>query len=566
MRGLCHHVVVTNDANDPQSSNPQPGPARPRTYGEALDDDLRRRRDFTDGNGTQQTEAAHSSQPQQHAWEQPQDQQRGPDAPGSAGAPPQQPYGGQQGPQHQQSGWAPSPDSPYSSQQPSGQPYPGQQYPSQQYPGQQYPSQQHPGQQYPGQQNSGQPYPGQPYQPHPGGSASWNTPDQGPHYGPGGFNGQTPNTGWAPATPAGLFPLRPLSFGDIFGATFRLLRFSPAASFGGAFLLQFLSALIAAIAPMTVLLSNIESPIFDESSAWTSAHTQFLVWFLLSLVPSILVTVATTAAVQTIVAQVTAAGAVGQRVTLGQALRRATKRLLPVAGYLIVTSLISIMLVGVLLALPVIWLISTATADQAPLAPIGVLILSVILLIVVMVFVNTKFMFGVTIVVLEEVGPISALRRSWALTNGLFWRTFGINLLVSMLVSTVTSMAAQAIGLVLALLGQVLFPVGAQSDPNSPELVGFAIVMGLIGALASAIFGAVYTVLMSGNITMLYADARMRKEGLNVALQSAADAVAAGQPVPTDTWQAKPANTTGSAHTSATPPASYNGQTTPHTW
>lgn len=536
---------MTNDANDPRPSNAQHDASKPRTYGEALDADQRQRRDLATGDSTPQENSPYVTQAPQS----------GQDAWGSASAPAHQQLGNpqsyptgqgagpEQHPGFQQPGWLESGE-----QQP-GQAYQGQPSSSQQYPGQQYSGQQYPGQQYPGHQ-------------YPGGAASWNTPD--PQYGPGGYQGQAATPGWTPAAPAGLFPLRPLSFGDIFGATFRLLRFSPAASFGGAFLLQFLSALIAAIAPLAVFLSNTDNPIFNESSAWTSAHTQFMAWFLLSLVPSVLVTVTSTAVVQTIVAQVTAAAAIGQRVTLGQTLRRAVKRLFPVLGYLILMSLISITLVGVLIALPLIWLITTTTTDQSPLAAIGMLFLSVILLIVIMVFINTKFMFGVAIVVLEEVGPITALRRSWALTNGLFWRTFGINLLVSMLVSTATSMATQAIGLVLALLGQALFPMSSQSDPTAPDMAAFAIAMSVVAALATSMFTAIHTVLVSGNITVLYADARMRKEGLNVALQSAADMVAAGNQPPTDTWQMKPSSTAPSSWSNGTPPPP--NAASPNTW
>lgn len=422
-------------------------------------------------------------------------------------------YGGQ--PQYGQAPYGqPTYDQPQYGQQAYGQGGYGQpQYSQHQYSQPQY-----------GQQSYGQAPYGQ--FPPTGGAASWNTADPGP---------SAPQPGWRPAAAAGLFPLRPLTFGDIFGATFRLLRFSPAASFGGVYLLQFFGTVLAAVGPITVLLANIDVPTLNSSSdVWTDEHTQLLIWMLLSLIPSILVTLLMTTASQAVVAQVTAKAAIGQRITLGAALSRATKRLLPLLGYLVLISLINFVVVGVLVGLPMWWLFAAIFDRTSPIGPIALLLLSLLLVACATVFLNTKFLFGVSVVILEKAGPIQAIRRSWTLTNNLFWRTFGISLLVSMVVSMATGFASQIAVMIFGLIAQVALPFGGESSRDMA--IWFGIVIGVLVSLISAIFTAVYTVLISGNSVILYADARMRKEGLNIPLQHAADELTSDPSADPDPW------------------------------
>ena len=80
----------------------------------------------------------------------------------------------------------------------------------------------------------------------------------------------------------------------------------------------------------------------------------------------------------------------------------------------------------------------------------------------------------------EDIGPVRALGRSWNLTRGNWWRTFGLWLVVYILVEATRDLRAALVSTVTS------------------------IVSALVGAVSPIVF------------TMLYLDLRVRKEGLDL--------------------------------------------------
>lgn len=74
-------------------------------------------------------------------------------------------------------------------------------------------------------------------------------------------------------------------------------------------------------------------------------------------------------------------------------------------------------------------------------AAAGGLILLVVLLFLLVIplsfIVQTKFLYTIPAIAIEQVGGIDGLKRSWNLTRGAFWRTLGYYLLASMAVAAV---------------------------------------------------------------------------------------------------------------------------------
>ncbi len=79
---------------------------------------------------------------------------------------------------------------------------------------------------------------------------------------------------------------------------------------------------------------------------------------------------------------------------------------------------------------------------------IGVMFLAVLVLVPLGIYIQTKLLYTIPSVAIEELGGIEGMKRSWTLTRGEFWRTFGYYLLAAL--------AAGAISYVVSFITQIL--------------------------------------------------------------------------------------------------------------
>jgi hypothetical protein len=130
----------------------------------------------------------------------------------------------------------------------------------------------------------------------------------------------------------------------------------------------------------------------------------------------------------------------------------------------------------------------------------------------------------------RPLGVIEAVRRSWTLTQGRYWRTLGL-LFVSGLIAGVVSQIIQIAFSVLAVA------VGALIISTTSEVVGTAVtgLVSVIGGIAGAILQAAF---MSAINVLIYVDARMRGEGLDLELASITGGDRAADPA-THPWTAR---------------------------
>jgi Membrane domain of glycerophosphoryl diester phosphodiesterase len=99
----------------------------------------------------------------------------------------------------------------------------------------------------------------------------------------------------------------------------------------------------------------------------------------------------------------------------------------------------------------------------------------------------------------EGVGPVKALGRSWNLVRDNWWRTLGIVIIVSIMVSLIQT-ALQAL-----FVGAAAVVPGLSGDVRSGMVT-------TVTTLVDALVGAITPIA----ITMLYLDLRVRKEGLDL--------------------------------------------------
>ena len=254
--------------------------------------------------------------------------------------------------------------------------------------------------------------------------------------------------------------LRPLSIGETLDAGFRLLR----ARFG--------TLLVCVLVPMvplsiiaTIIVASTDDKAFDvNATATTSDDGAAIAGTLIgALIQGAAAALAIAACFRVI-----SSAYLGDRAEAGPSLRYGLSRLLPLMVAYIVLA-IALGISAILVVLPI--------------------------------FLGVKWSVTFAAIVAERAGPFHAMRRSWGLTRGHWWRVFG-TLLVVGLIALVLYLA------VVAGLGGAI----ATSDDMSEFTYAT-----LTTALTVILFALLYP-LVASIITVIYYDLRVRNEGFDLQL------------------------------------------------
>jgi hypothetical protein len=186
--------------------------------------------------------------------------------------------------------------------------------------------------------------------------------------------------------------------------------------------------------------------------------------------------------------------AAGSPQTVGSILLGTLRRYFGLLGVAILSGLPAFGVVVVLAILVVIFVAVHATA-----VAIVVGILGGIAALVFLVWLAIRWTVAYAVLLGERINPWRALGRSWKLVEGNWWRTIGVLILVSLLVSIIQG----AIGL---LFGGIAALVPGLSDDVRAGAVT------VVTAVVNALVGAITPLA----ITMLYLDLRVRKEGVDL--------------------------------------------------
>lgn len=354
-------------------------------------------------------------------------------------------------------------------------------------------------------------------------------------YGPG-YGG-----GWAPYAPPkpGVIPLGPLGVGDILGGAFSTLGRAwkallglTAAVFGMITVLVGVLIFIA-FASMAEMFERMSSPSLGTRTTVVDDVTPLgVMGFIAFWMLAVLVFFVGYALIMTAGPVALRAAVVGQQVTFGMLWRQSWARVWAVLGAILLTYLITavpgtiLFFLGMVLFFGALAAASTGSSFEPPLWIIPVGFLGGLALLVLAVWIWVKFLLAPSAVVMENLGPVQAMRRSSQLVRGSWWRVFGIALLGGIIASAIAwviQMAFQLIG---------ILPTAAMSD-SDPDLAGpavfVALAMAVVGMLLSQVVSSVLPSLVAG---LLYVDRRIRTENLAPALADAAGVPLHPQPQP----------------------------------
>ncbi len=259
-----------------------------------------------------------------------------------------------------------------------------------------------------------------------------------------------------------MIPLRPLAVGEILDGTFATIRSNPGATLG---LTLGATAVVETISTVAAIAA--------EEMSNTAATVLTLLLFGLNAALGIFLS--------GVLAVVVSEATLGGRITAGDAVRRVTPRL---GGLLMLT-----LAVTLLSALGLVALI------------VGAVVVAVYL------------SLATPAYVLEAQSTGDALRRSWRLVKGSWWRTLGVLLL--------SAAVGGVLMLIFAIPTSVILMSSEQTFGSLVE--GDLTVAGhIVNAIGSLLATTVATPVLSGTVVLLYIDRRIRREGLDVTLTEAA--------------------------------------------
>ena len=303
----------------------------------------------------------------------------------------------------------------------------------------------------------------------------------------------------------GAIPLRPLTLGEMYDGAFRIIRFNPKATVGSAVLVAAITMMLPVV--VTSILTWTIGATFDatgESQTSEDVAGQLGAFGALGL--GAVLQIFGLLFVTGMVVHVTAAAAVGRRLSLGQAWaatrgKRWRLVVLSMLLWLMSLTLIAVYVVGMGIV------ITTLDVLPAVLLALG---WSVVFLCTLLWFWIRVYYLPVPALMLEPVGITGAIGRGFRLTRRQFWRTFGIALL--------TYIIAQVGGSILT------FPIGLAGQIGILALDPDYALLGLVvlQAVTSVIAAAFVAPFSSAVSSLQYIDQRMRKEAYDVELMTQA--------------------------------------------
>lgn len=331
-----------------------------------------------------------------------------------------------------------------------------------------------------------------------------------------------PPGAWTPPPKPGLLPLRPLGFGTLLWAPFRVLRRNPAATFGSGLVVQLVSVLatLAVFVPfMLFVISRVEGASSADADAIISGAVG---GFLLLMLVPVAITLVASAFLQGVMVIEVATGTLGERLGFGGLWRRAAKRIWPLLGWTAIFTGAILVVVAAFVALIVVAAVSSPTALVIA---IVVALFAGLGFAALWAWLGTKLSLVPSVIVLEGAGIGAAVRRSWHLTNAFFWRTFGTLLLVAVILNIAAQVVVQPISLVGTIVAAIVDPTG------SGAALTITIVTTVVTLILSLLIGAITAVVQAALVAVIYIDLRMRKEGLDLELVRHVELRDAGRPV-----------------------------------
>lgn len=353
--------------------------------------------------------------------------------------------------------------------------------------------------------------------PRPGGPSGSSVPPP-PAPGPGPSGPGRPPRGQRP-----VIPLRPLGLGDVLAGAFTVFRRNARVLLLWSVLLSGVLGLLSTLAS-TFGQRALQSRMFSALDGGSGADSVLAGTLTLTALISVVLPFLAYLGRGFLVAPV--AADTGQRVLGRRATFRGLWALLAGRRWSVVAWMLVQVGAGVVIAI-VAGLVffgvfaAMGAADSGTGWFVLALVLFVLGLVVVVVWLSTRFVFTVPTIALEGRPVFAAAAQSWRLTRGAFWRTFGILLLVQVMFGFAASIASIPLTVGSVFVAGTFDPLG-QTDSASGAGAG-AVVAVVVGSLLAIAVQCITDVLSASVVTFLAIDRRIRTEALDQRIASHLD-------------------------------------------
>jgi len=376
---------------------------------------------------------------------------------------------------------------------------------------------------YPGGPQGAGPYGGPPYGAGPYGGG----PYGGGPYGGGPYGGYGPYGagpyGRPPAPRPGIIPLRPLGIGDILDGAFTAIRWNPKAILGSSAIVAAISNVLLGIVTYILevdLLTRVSSTSdqLNSGQAITASQAGELGAYFLGLGGATLIfTVVSNAVLTGVLTLTIGQGVLGKKETLASAWRATWPRFWALLGAVLLPALFTVG--GAALVIPLLVLLAVGLgAAHAVGLGIFLAVVGGITAVVFAIIFYIRWYITIPALMLEGVGPLRAMGRSWRLVRRSWWRTWWIAFLAGLIAVIAGSIIKLPLS---AAVGGTLSFTSQQSHVSL-----LAVIVTSIGGIIAS---TLTTPLVAGVTVLIYADLRMRREGMDITLQAAAAAADSGQ-------------------------------------
>lgn len=288
-----------------------------------------------------------------------------------------------------------------------------------------------------------------------------------------------------------VIPMHPLSVGETLDSTVRLIRFNPGPYIGFPIVIMLVVTALEVLVTFAFGQSVISAD--DLLASGTSSTT---ISFLLNLVANLLIVVAG--------ARVTVASVRGQKLTLAETFDLAKQNIARITARVIGLTVLFIVLAIATVALYTAGLFLLRLIAPFDLPAVGMIffIIGVLLLTVAIVFtVFYRFSIATPALVVEDIGPLRAMSRSWKLTKGSFGYFLGL--------------AATLIGIFIVLVFIIGFVVGmtvgiTPFDAQEPSPIN-----AFSSIVIAFVISAISTPISMALTNLVYINMRMRRENFH---------------------------------------------------
>ncbi|EAR24791.1 integral membrane protein [marine actinobacterium PHSC20C1] len=312
-----------------------------------------------------------------------------------------------------------------------------------------------------------------------------------------------------------------MTLGTILSASLMVLRRNPRPIFGLSLIIMGVVTVASLVLVGIVTFTNFERTFSASEADAATIEAGTIASIILAGLFAVALSLIGGSILQGIVSLEVARGAVGEKLRLRGLWNAAKGRIWALIGWsalVAVASFIGIAVFGIIAAL------FFATGGTAG-AVFGVLAIlaGIVAGLVVMAWLGTFLALVPSALMIERLTLGRAIRRSWSLVSGSFWRTFGILALIIVIVNTVSTIVTTPLSFIGNFGAILLNPTGNEAASTASFIAIYVVTM-----IISVAIGAVTIIIQSAAPALLYIDLRMRKEGFDLELTRFVEARHAG--------------------------------------